>query len=335
MITEQDIVASPNWFPLQRSGDELRWVRLDESAYRAASFLDQRLLSNNYPQAVTPLGMARSAGASLAPRSHYIFHTGHVGSTLISRLIGTHESLFCLREPPLLRALSQGLPLGGGDDLDLRSVLALLSRTWRPTQRAVIKATSFVSELAGEILGTDADARAILMFADPISYLRTILGGPNSRVEAQHLAPARLARLARRLSGDSWRPDASSEGEQIAMAWLCEMTALWAAAERHGSRVMWVNFDAFLAQPAVVLGRVFQALGVAAAGNEIEALVQGPLMQQYSKAPEYAYDAALRRDVQREAEMEHGAEIRRGARWLERLAGEPVVSSVLEVARRG
>lgn len=334
MITEQDILHSPAWFPFQRNGNELRWVRLDESAYRAASFLDQRLLANNFEQTSSPLNSARAAAAKLAPRSHYVFHTGHVGSTLISRLIGTHESLFSVREPPLLRTLAQERPRDP-DDLDLRSVLALLSRTWRPTQRAVVKATSFVSELAGEILQTDSDARAILMFADPLSYLRGILGGPNSRVEAKHLAPARLRRLAKRMSGDGWQPDPHSEGEQVAMAWLCEMTALWAAAERHGSRVMWVNFDAFLSDPAGALGRVFQALEVSAAADEIEALVRGPLMHQYSKAPEYAYDAALRRDVHEAADMEHGAEIRRGARWLERLAGEPVVRAVLEVSRQG
>jgi hypothetical protein len=331
MITEQDIVGSPNWFPFQRTGSELRWLRLNESAYRAASFLDQRLLSTHTEQVSEPLSVARSAAARLTPRSHYIFHTGHVGSTLISRLVGTHESLFSLREPALLRALASGPR--DTDDLDLCSVLALLSRTWRPTQRTVIKATSFVSELAEEILGMDPQARAILMFADPISYLRGILGGPNSRVESRHLAPSRLARLAKRLSGDSWRPDPRSEGEYVAMAWLCEMTALWAAAERHRSRVMWVNFDAFLAKPAVVLDRVFHAIGAENTASDIEALVRGPLMRQYSKAPEYAYDAELRRDVQQAAQMEHGAEIRRGAQWLERLAGESVVRTVLEVAR--
>ena len=76
MITEQDILHSPAWFPFQRNGNELRWVRLDESAYRAASFLDQRLLANNFEQTSSPLNSARAAAAKLAPRSHYVFHRG-------------------------------------------------------------------------------------------------------------------------------------------------------------------------------------------------------------------------------------------------------------------
>ena len=44
-------------------------------------------------------------------------------------------------------------------------------------------------------------------------------------------------------------------------------------------------------------------------------------MRQYSKAPEHAYDAALRNEVLQAAEYEHGAEIRRGMAWLNGLAG--------------
>ncbi|MGH8201069.1 MAG: hypothetical protein ACREVO_12050 [Steroidobacteraceae bacterium] len=44
-------------------------------------------------------------------------------------------------------------------------------------------------------------------------------------------------------------------------------------------------------------------------------------MRSYSKAPEHAYDAALRRRVLESADGEHGAEIRRGMQWLASLAG--------------
>jgi hypothetical protein len=43
-------------------------------------------------------------------------------------------------------------------------------------------------------------------------------------------------------------------------------------------------------------------------------------MLRYSKAPEHAYDAALRRDVLNAARAAHGAEIRRGLAWLDRAA---------------
>ena len=55
MITAHEIVQSPAWFPLEVNGDAMRWVRLDEAAYRAASFLDQRLLKGGYEQAHSDL----------------------------------------------------------------------------------------------------------------------------------------------------------------------------------------------------------------------------------------------------------------------------------------
>jgi hypothetical protein len=59
-----------------------------------------------------------------------------------------------------------------------------------------------------------------------------------------------------------------------------------------------------------------------AASGEVEATIAGPDMRRYSKAPEHAYDAALRLEVLNEARATHGAEIRRGLAWLERAAAE-------------
>jgi hypothetical protein len=333
MIGAQDIASSPTWFPLEAAaGGAIRLLGLDEAAYRESSFLDQRLLTRAYEQTICPLELLESAAAQLTPRSHYIFHTGHVGSTLLSRLIGALESFFCLREPALLRVIcAQPSPAAGIPGLAV--ALALFGRTWRPAQRAVIKVTSTVSELAEPILAADYRPAAIFVCADPLTYLRGILAGPNSRVESRQLAPSRLRRLERRLGEGEWRP--TSEGEHIAMSWLCEMTALHQAAVRFARQVLWVNFDDFLAEPAAGLAAVCAALGDAPPATQIEALVSGPLMRQYSKAPEHAYDANLRRSVLASADHEHAAEIRRGMHWLRQVAGRyPLVAAVVEASVR-
>jgi hypothetical protein len=331
MIAEDDIVGSPAWLPLEGvGGDAMRVVHLDEGAYQAASFLDQRILKCGYEQKTCGLAILEAAAARLAPRSHYIFHTGHVGSTLVSRLIGAHESFFSLREPALLRTISAQLPSAGGAP-GLGVALPLLARTWRANQRAVIKVTSFVSELAELILAGEDRPAAIFMFAHPLAYLRGIFAGPNSRVESRQLAPTRLQRLLRRLGEGDWRPDPLSEGECVAMSWLCEMTALRQAAARFESQVLWVDFDAFLGEPASALEAIFRALGERPPAGEIEALVSGPLMRQYSKAPEHAYDAALRRSLLLSADREHAVEIRRGMAWLGKVAmSYPLIAAVLE-----
>jgi hypothetical protein len=329
-IAADDLVRSPAWFPVERlEGKLMRLVRLDEAAYRAASFLDQRLLVAGHEQGSCALAVLANAARQLAPPAGYILHTGHVGSTLISRLVGEHAGLFSLREPALLRVIALR-PTAAGEPESLEVTLALLGRTWRGDQRAIVKATSFVSELADRLLAAAHRPVAILMYSGPDTYLRTILAGANSRAETAQLVATRLARLTRRLGTlESLVP--RSEGECVAMSWLCEMSALQQAADRFPAQISWLDFDEFLADPRTGLRETFRALGATPAAQEIESLVSGTLMRRYSKAPEHPYDAALRDEVLRLAEREHGAEIRRGMQWLLRLAARfPGVQRVLD-----
>jgi hypothetical protein len=333
VIRSEELARSPAWFPLESGAAGLRLLALDESAYREASFLDQRLLRGGYVQDSATLAEVHTAAAQLCPRAHYIFHTGHVGSTLISRLVGELPgSFFSLREPALLRAAAASPDSGtGAAPLQLGALLALLSRAWRPGQRAVIKTTSFVSELAPRMLSLSESPRAIFLYAAPPAYLASILIGPSSRAESQLLAAQRRARLLRRLSGAPGCVDPSSEGEHVALSWLTEMLALAQAAQGRAGQLLWLDFDRFLRAPHEWLTAVLRALGADPSPREVAALVDAPLMRQYSKAPKHAYDAQLRWELLESAQHEHGAEIRRGLEWLARLAREyPPVRDLLE-----
>jgi hypothetical protein len=335
--------GSPELFPfgLDALNDTVSFIRLSRGDYEHASFLDARILTPHTERRIVPWPQAIAAveAAGLAEHCAYIFHIGHVGSTLMSRLIGAHARAFALREPMILRAFAQ---LRGdspaqarawtGADVDVRlgGCLKLLSRTFEAHEIAVIKATSFVSELADELLARPSSPKALMMYVSPESYLATILGGPNSRQEAQRLAPDRLRRLQRRLGSDAWQPGNLSEGETLALAWACEVCALAHAAGRAGGRILWVDFDEFLANPAPRLLAALRHLKIEASADEVASILRGPHMSRYSKAPEHAYDAALRREVLNEARALHGVEISRGLAWLNRAAVEfaPVRSAM-------
>jgi hypothetical protein len=343
VVTAEELAQSPAWFPLEHAGEaSVRLVRLDEAAYRAASFLDRRILGARIEERICSAAALRAAAAPLAPRLDYIFHIGHVGSTLVSRLVGEHEGFFSVREPAMLREIAGSRapqPLG------LETLLRLLARTWRPAERTVVKPTSFVSEIASQILARSEEAAAVFMYAQPASYLRGILGGPNSRIEAQRLAPSRLERLEGRLGAGEWLGQLTSEGEYLAMSWLCEMAALHEAGaadatDRTGvhadRRALWMDFDAFLADPVAGLSAILLTLGAAPSRDKVEALVSGPVMRQYSKAPEHPYDTDLRREVLAAAEEQYGAEVRRGLEWLQRAAARhPLIAQVLQAADSG
>jgi hypothetical protein len=335
----EELGSSPESFPymLDLPNDSVVFLRLKKTDYERASFLDARLLTPETESRALPWPQVAGAidAAHLAERCAFIFHLGHVGSTLLSRLIGAHSRAFSLREPVVLRTFAQlreseSQPRAWRDedfDARLTGCLKLLSRTFETQQLPVVKATSFVSELATHLLSRASSPRAVMMYVSPESYMATILGGPNSRQEAKMLAPSRLLRLHRRIGADAWQLASLTEGEVLALSWACEMSALAQAANSSGRRSLRVDFDRFLASPAPLLSAVLRHFGIERAGDakassEVRAIIEGPDMCRYSKSPEHAYDAALRREVLDAARAAHGAEIRRGLAWLDRVAGQ-------------
>lgn len=324
--------ATPELCPVIISDDDRRviFLSLSQRDFEIASFLDQRLLTGNYPRSQMDWADVEPAAADRPEALDYIFHVGHVGSTLLSRVLGQSPTVFSLREPAILRRLSAlhggiGAQPGAWTALEWESrigaLLRLWSRTWTPGQRTLLKATSSVSEIAAPLLAR-GDARAVLLTVAPEIYLATILAGPASRVELEQVAPARLARLNRRLGGEAWTAGALSEGERAAMSWACEMAGLTAAAEAHPAACLWLDFEALLARPRETLSAALGHLRGEAPPRLVEALAASPYFSRYSKAPEYGYSPDLRRQVLDQARAEHGAELGRGMAWLQRAAGD-------------
>lgn len=326
------LAHSPELFPhsLDLRADSVNLIRLTEADYAKASFLDGRILN---PGVVARAAAFRDVAtateeAGLPERSDFIFHTGHVGSTLLSRLLGRHPALLSLREPDILRTLAriraaaETPPRRWSEqefDAHLGTFLKLWSRTFRPDQHALIKATSYASELAVEILRRPSQPKAIFMFVSPESYLATILGAEHSPKEAQMLAGLRGNRLQQHIGGTV--DSVTSMGALVAMSWASEMCAL-AAAQDSSGRIHWLDFDRFLAAPAAALADCFRHLGIEAGPEQIAQIVSGPDMRTYSKAQEHGYDAALRSDVLNQARQMFGDEIRRGLDWLAGMAAK-------------
>ncbi len=323
-------LSTPEYLPfeLDPASGRISLLRLSEADYRAASFLDQRvlrpdsvLIETGWEKLHLPAGARRDV--------RYIFHIGNVGSTLISRLLGELDDVFALREPLLLRTFAAHPP--GPDDLD--RLTALLSRTFRPGQRANVKATSFTSELADRLV--PPGSKALFLYARPDRYLENILAGENSWQTLQALSPVRLARLQGRCPGLEADPGTMHDGLRAALGWACEMTSLEAAAgQLTEGTVLWLDFDTFLADPLGHFRAVAAHFGHAVDEGAARTIVEGPLMGRYSKALDYEYSPALRREILAEARRRHGAAIRDGLNWLAGLAGRyPAVAAAIRRAQ--
>lgn len=278
--------------------------------YRQASFLDDRMFDRQRTSHLLKWEeVAGSAPPAARVDARWIFHIGHVGSTLIARLLGELEGVLSVREPRALRDLTF-FPSEVRDRFT-PTVRALMSRSFAADQLAVVKSTSFVSEIAPGLM---AGGKGFYLYAGPRSYISGILAGENSRKELAGLAEMRRQRLASRHIA---LPQPRSEADAAAIAWACEMTSLEAA---DGTNCLWADFDRILADLQPSLRSIADHFGLAATDEQLSEIANGPLLQRYSKATEHEYSPQLRRDLLAEANARHRADIESALAMLERAA---------------
>jgi len=321
-----EIVHDATWLTqaLDPNNGMVRVVRMDAEAYRSASFLDDRMLQDQHFAGIVPWSsVAEAVPEDARTDARWIFHIGHVGSTLVARLLGEIPGVLSVREPRILRDLAM-LPERRAEFLP--TIQKLFSRTFADEDVALVKATSFVSEIAAELV--PPGERALFMYATPRNYIGSILAGPNSVQELEALAPSRAQRTKSRAPV----PEPRNAAEAAAAAWACEMTALEAAAEAMPNRhLAWVDFDAMLADMPGELARVATLFGFAAQAEQIQAIATGPLMSRYSKATEFEYSPSLRRDLIAEAIEANRADIDSALAMLQSAAeNSPLLERALD-----
>ncbi|KTE22556.1 hypothetical protein ATE67_01025 [Sphingopyxis sp. H050] len=308
------------------ANDRVLIALLTEADYRTASFLDQRLLAER----IGRQWMAWDALPDLgnAPHPDFIFHIGHVGSTLASRLLAEVSGTLPLREPMLLRTLAQV-----AERIDrpesvwspnlyakrLAQTLGWLGRGFSLGQRSIVKASSVITAIADDLTG--AEGRAIFLHVPLPRYIETILAGEASMAETLAQAPARMARLAALLPDFPHKLWQLPPVTRVAMSWLCEMASAQRTLPPADPRHLWMDFEAMLADPSTALASQCAHCELPADPARIEAAVAGPIMRQYSKAPEHGYSPDLRRQLQAQAASDHRDAIGEALGWVEALAG--------------
>ncbi|HKU13424.1 MAG TPA: hypothetical protein VJQ52_03460 [Steroidobacteraceae bacterium] len=337
------LAASPDVYvqKVDVARDAALLVRLGEAAYRAASFLDDRILTPGLTGAWTSLPdlVAAAQDVSHGRPLHFIFHTGHVGSTLLSRLLDESGCVLSLREPLPLRTLADardvlGSPeslLGSADFEGLeRALLQLWSRGYDRTHSVVVKATSSACRIATSLLERRAGARAVYLNLRAEPYLATLLAGKNSAVDLRGHGPIRIRQLQARIQAPLPPLHALSPGELAAMGWLAETWNQHDAVERAGSRVLTLDFGQLLADVAGCVQRVAQHFQLPVESGWLAGIAHSPVLTRYSKSPDFEYSPQVRHELLRESRRANAAQIAAGLRWLDKLAGtHPVIARKL------
>lgn len=323
-------------------------VQLNENAYRAASFLDDRILAPDIKGSWASLRSVLEAAQALGERKplHFIFHTGHVGSTLLSRLLDESGCVLSLREPLPLRTLADArdaleLPESLLSHRDFEAIqhglLNLWSRGYRNTHTVVLKATSSACRIAASLLERHDGAHGVYLNLAAEPYLATLLAGQNSGIDLRGHGPVRIRQLQVRIEAPLPQLHALTLGELAAMSWLAETCNQHDAVARLGARVMALDFDELLADISGGVARVAAHFRLPIESRWLEDIARSPVLTRYSKSPDFEYSPQVRRELLRQSRQNNSAQIETGLRWLENLAeSQPAVAAVLNAgaARR-
>jgi hypothetical protein len=320
LLYPQDIALAPAVLSL---------VEMSQANYRQATFLDDRILENVRTVGWIPFEAVSTAAAIIQPLPlSFIFHAGHVGSTLLSRLLDEVPGVLGLREPVPLRRLAMS-------ELDRREIsrwlkllLPLWGRGFPDVSRVIVKATSSVGHLAPQLMAEAPQLRAVYLNMRPEPFLAVLLAGDATRGDLEQMTHFRLARLRGHLGEDLDQERALTIGEGAAVAWVTERLAQARTAASAGERLLELDFDDMLADMPAALWRV---LAHFALPPELAAsLAQSPILGQYSKlAGDHPYSPQLRRQTMDQARYLHGDEIALGMALIERLAARHPQLAVL------
>lgn len=324
------LAERPEVFPhtLDLVNDRILLVQLSEAEVNAASFLDQRVLKQSSRAAWVPWAKVADSmgGSEVAVPAGFIFHVGHCGSTLLSRLLGFSQGSRSLREPLPLRTLAQDLAdagegrsfLGGEARLER---LRVLSKMWsRAAAHTVVKATSICTDLIAPLHALSHESRFVFMFNRLETHIATLLAGQNALTDLKGFAQLRLQRLQLK-TGLEIELFRLSPAQLAVLSWLSETTSVVDSIERFAPQVALLEFESMLANPAMALATAAIHFRIPWTPAMVERALQSPVLQTYSKAPEHRYDAQTRAAILADARSAFVNEINAALGWAENLAG--------------
>lgn len=335
------LMGSPSLFAhdIDLSRDAMLFVQLTEQDYRTASFLDNRILREDMTGAwfrLATVSQAISADAPTGSQPHYIFHSGHVGSTLLSRLLDEAPGVMGIREPLILRTLARVRDQAEDDGVNdlttfcerlLWQQTHLWRRSYSPAGVSIVKATSATARVGAPLLHANSGSRAVCLNVSLDTYLATCLAGENTPADLAGHEPERRRRLEKMF--DVSPPSAATQGERAALAWVAESLTHRKLQREFGDRILRVDFDQLLADVSSTLRRISLHFGLSPPDSYFEQAGQSPILLRYAKAPEAAYSPAERALLLVSAREDHSAEIRRGMAWAEALArSSPAVEAL-------
>jgi hypothetical protein len=303
-VSVEDMLQDPCWFldDMSTRDGSFSLVKVSEPELSALPFLaqnwDRSHLSKVRLSAETVL--THLGQPDVKPSPNFIWHTGFCCSTLLTRALHMPQGNTTLREPQVLLILAElkrynYFSNGRLNPRLMAAAFSLLSRPFSPGARVTLKPANVAGFLVPDAARLTS-GRMLFLYSDCRSFLISVAKrGENGM------------RFARRgfgiIAGDG------NEAFQWPMHEVMELSDLRVAAlmwhmqigeflrnipSLPSDRVASLDCDALLADPAGVLGKLDEFLGLGLPEGHVCRTID-TVLRHDAKSPDMPYDAARRR----------------------------------------
>ncbi|MFQ5571889.1 MAG: hypothetical protein ACE5G0_19595 [Rhodothermales bacterium] len=330
---------SPEYYLREIDWDrqEAVFLRMNRSSYVRSAFLDVRTLSvdgNGYRLPLAAVLQRFRACAPAPKRLNFIFHTAFCGSTLLSRCLDRPGVCLAYKEPFMIHQLSTAIRRArdvekAKQKTPLMDVaLALLGRTFSPSEIPVIKPTDSCINVARELLTEHPASAGLLLYGALESFLVSMLKRPKRRRYMRDVS------WRARKDLDTWgklpgiHPGTLPDAQAAGFVWLGLMIPYLDLLADERLQVRSLEASVFYEHPGRTLEAVSDLFGLALTKEDIQRALEG-VFHRNSKLPHKAFDKAAYTEEQERLVNKLADEIQDGVAWVAEVTRSDPIPDVL------
>ncbi len=260
-------------------------------ALRNNTFLDNRFFQADLELKRLELAEFSSMHWDLAPKTGFLFHTSFCCSTLLARLLDFTDHSLVLKEPLILRRLSDAELVGNQDKALHQTALNLLFRSVAEDYAVLIKPTHVALNIAEPMLSSRPEARALLITSTLKDFL---VSNIKKSAQSQQKVPELVERFMSasdfptRLPSPAFSPPTFLCG--VALQWYAQQSViqkLLNGSNAHNIKLMWETD--LLDMPNETLASCLNWLDWSIPANVIETQINS-VMKQHAKSTTRPYN---------------------------------------------
>lgn len=322
----REVAIDPRWLPhtYDAPGSNLTSVFVTREDHGDLMFLSDEHFQGRFPKATHPASeIAAHVGEAGQAPINFLFHSSFCCSTLMLKALDIPGRAFGLKEPDVLINLANRFIRS--DDASnrerLRLVLQLLARPLDPGESIIVKPTNFANRLAMPVLETNPKCRAVLLYSDLRTLLRSILKrGMWGRIWGRRLFQSAALWTSLDFGFSKEEEFVLTDLQALGLGWLMQMHQFGELARRMGERVTIIDSADFLADPVGTLLPISDLFALGLDQSLVEEVVSGPTFSRHSKFSERGYGRAERTADHSAAEAAHHEELEMVVKWVETVA---------------